>query len=200
MCARRPVPAFLRVFVRPFSTAAIVLTALLGLLMLVAFSPSRANLLAAILTFYAWVGVGLTWVVSVLALGVVTLGWGRSHLQRTGPLRRWLAPPIIAATCALLIALQVPSTLTLACSRPAMNRLATRFQQTGQITPAPGWIGLYPVRRLDVHADGFRFTITGAGFLDAVGYAYYPATTPPQLGEGHFTPVGGGWYEWIESW
>jgi hypothetical protein len=115
-----------------------------------------------------------------------------------GEWARWLAFPAILGVAYLVSWSPIPFDVRLGLSRAGMDAAAARLEVAG--TATFGWIGLFPVERLEHLEDGFRFLITGSGFLDPVGFAYMGGGEPPVIGEDRYEPIGDGWWLWVESW
>ena len=111
---------------------------------------------------------------------------------------QWVGLPAIVVATHYAFLSPVPFEGRLAASRAGMEEAAARIMAESDADP--GWIGLYPVERIDRYEHGFRFLIWGSGFLDPVGFAYVTDGDPPIVGEDRYEPIGDGWYHWIESW
>lgn len=123
------------------------------------------------------------------------------HRRLRLPLRAWVQwvglPAIVIATYYAFLS-PIPFEARLAASRAGMDEAAAEI--LADPNTARGWIGLYPVDRIDRYENGFRFLIWGSGFLDPVGFAYAREGEPPRIGEDRYEFIGDGWWHWIESW
>ncbi len=111
---------------------------------------------------------------------------------------QWVGLPAILITTYYAFLSPFPFEARLAASRPGMDEAAARIMADADA--APGWIGLYPVDRIDRYENGFRFLIWESGFLDPVGFAYASEGEPPIVGEDRYELIGDGWWHWTESW
>jgi hypothetical protein len=145
----------------------------------------------------------LAWVISVAMLGVwlFRLVPTLVHRRLRLTLREWalwIGMPVALFGAYAVTLSPVPFDLRLALSRPGMEAAATAIEADPDASF--GWIGLYPVDRIDRFEGGFRFLIWGSGFLDPLGFAYSPDGEPPVIGEDYYTPINAGWWHWAESW
>jgi hypothetical protein len=111
---------------------------------------------------------------------------------------RWLAFPAVLGVAFLVSWSPLPFEVRLGLSRPGMDAAASTLEAGGDATF--GWIGWFPVERTDRLEGGFRFLISGSGFLDPIGFAYMRDGEPPVIGEDRYEPIGDGWWLWVESW
>ena len=165
----------------------------LGIALIVLEASSRGS----------WIMFFLGGIVGVVLLGVwlFRLLPTLVHRQLRLTLREWAQwvglPAFIVATHYAFLS-PFPFEARLTASRPGMDEAAARI--TADADAAPGWIGLFPVDRIDRYDNGFRFLIWGSGFLDPVGFAYASEREPPIVGEDRYEPIGDGWWHWTESW
>lgn len=160
---------------------------------LYAVSVPGLDFFLAIAVIYAGVAIGLTWVLCFS----ITAFRARLHITPTGWMR-WLGIPILGTLFVVLVAMDVPLRVRFELSRPALEQAEARVE-AGE-TIQPGWIGLYPIERIDRLPNGARFLVSGSGFLDPCGFAYNRGERPPVLGEDSYYELVGGWWVWRESW
>jgi hypothetical protein len=164
-----------------------------GIAMIVLEASSRGSWVMFILGEMVGMGLLAVWLYRLLPTLI--------HRRLRLPLRDWLLwiglPTIVIATHYAFLS-PFPFEARLGASRPGMNQAAARIMVDADA--APGWIGLYPVDRIDRYETGFRFLIWGSGFLDPVGFAYASEGEPPIVGEDRYEPIGDGWWHWTESW
>jgi hypothetical protein len=117
------------------------------------------------------------------------------------PLRQllgWLAIPLAFAVAVRLTETSIPSHVRLALSRGAMDQAAAEVVAGGSTDR--GWIGLYPAEHVERTANGMRFLIPGAGFIDEVGMAWSASGEPAGVeGTDEYQPLEGGWWRWISK-
>ena len=125
------------------------------------------------LTFPFWL---LTFTTTLL-VGVIALGLA---VARGSAGRLWLLvwtvyPVAAAALVALFLASQAPTNplfrLRFHLSASALEQTA-RLALSGQPPAAPRWVGLFPVRRIDVLAPEVRLISDGCGVVDECGLLY----------------------------
>ena len=139
----------------------------------------------------AWILVGAAWLVSVAARVIR----GRQLEPADAVV------PALTVIVGALVLLDAPLHARYRLSRSAMDAAAER------VIPHPGQartihhIGFWPTDRVEKIPGGTRFTVSGAGFLDAGGFAYSPSGAPANVGgEDVYTHLDGPWYLWDESW
>jgi hypothetical protein len=142
----------------------------------------------------AWILFPASWIVSI---GV------RAALRRSlfvlGP-RDFVVPALVLVLAGLLY-VHVPLHARYRISRPAMNAAAKRVIRHPEQARSIHRIGLWPTSRVEKIPGGMRFVVSGAGFLDAGGFAYSPNGEPANVGgEDVYTHLDGPWYVWDESW
>lgn len=136
----------------------------------------------------------LTVVVGALALGLALTRRPPSRVVVVG----WLAYPIAAVLLIVLfLASQTPANplfhLRFSLSRPALQE-AARMALAEQPPATPTWIGLFPVRRIDVIAPEVRFISDGCGVVDECGLLYQSGPVPAGRSKTWIKPLGGGWF------
>ena len=64
------------------------------------------------------------------------------------------------------------------------------------------WVGLFPLREVEVTGSTVRMIVTQCNVLDDCGFVFSPDGEPPILGEDYYTkiPFAKGWYHWHRSW
>jgi hypothetical protein len=61
--------------------------------------------------------------------------------------------------------------------------------------PTPTWVGLFPMRRIDVSPGGeVRFISEGCGIIDECGLLYTPGSIPTGRSKTKAKAIGGPWY------
>jgi hypothetical protein len=110
----------------------------------------------------------------------------------------WLAYPFAAATLVLLfLSSQSPSNplfrLRFHLSQPALEA-AARIALSDKTLPTPTWLGLFPVRRVDVYPAEVRFMSDGCEVIDECGLAYVPGPLPTGRSKTRIQHLAGPWY------
>jgi hypothetical protein len=110
----------------------------------------------------------------------------------------WCAYPLAATLLvALFLASQTPANplfrLRFSLSRPALEE-AARMALAQRPPATPAWIGLFPVRRIDVLAPEVRFISDGCGVVDECGLLYRAERLPAGRTKTRIKALGGGWY------
>ena len=142
----------------------------------------------------AWVLVGLGWIVSIGARALA-----RRSLFVLSP--AVFVAPALAVVVAALVWFDVPLHARYRLSRPAMDAAARKVVAHPEQARRMHRIGLWPTDRVEPIRGGMRFAVSGAGFLDAQGFAYSPDGEPARVGaEDVYTHLDGPWYVWDESW
>jgi len=137
---------------------------------------------------------GLTVLVGVLSLVLVVT---RRPVKRSSVLV-WLVHPLAAALLLVLfLSSQSPANplfrLRFHLSRPALEE-ATRIALAQQPLATPAWIGLFPVRRVDVYPPEVRFMSDGCGVVDECGLIYMPGPIPGGRYKTRVKHLEGAWY------
>ena len=110
---------------------------------------------------------------------------------------RWLGVPLILGAVFLLTRTSVPFDVRLSMSRDAMDQAATEIIAGGQTDR--GWIGLYPVERVERTPNGMRFLVAGGGFIDKWGFAYSTEGPPANVdGNDSYDHLDGAWWIWTD--
>src|SRR5262245_15178356 len=78
-------------------------------------------------------------------------------------------------------------------SRPALDRAAEAARTRGSLA-TPAWIGLFPVRRVDVYDGEVRFMSDGCGLIDECGLLHRPGARPAGRGKTSVQHLDGPWY------
>ena len=111
---------------------------------------------------------------------------------------RWLAIPLAFAVAVALTRTSIPSDVRFALSRGALDQAAAEIVAGGSTDR--GWIGLYPAEQAERTANGMRFLIPGAGFIDQVGMAWSANGEPAGVdGTDEYHELEGGWWTWISK-
>lgn len=118
-----------------------------------------------------------------------------------GEWARWTATAAAVGLIFVVNYSDLPYQWRLTLSRSGMDQAAAEIVAGGSLDR--GWIGLYPVDRVERTENGMRFLIgglMGSGFLDPIGFAWSRSGPPPTIGEDIYAPLDGGWWYWRESW
>jgi hypothetical protein len=117
-------------------------------------------------------------------------------------IRGWITPPLVLAMTILLLWSEIPLGVSIAVSRPAMDRLVQQVSASGGAVPNRARAGLFTALWIEEIPGGIRFLAEGSGFFRAAGgFAYSPDGPPPQADMfDQYTPIGDGWYlrRWIK--
>jgi hypothetical protein len=110
----------------------------------------------------------------------------------------WLVHPLAASLVLLLfLSSQSPANplfrLRFYLIRPALED-ATRSALSQQPLVPPAWIGLFPVRRIDVYHPEVRFISDGCGVVDECGLLYMPGPIPGGRYKTRVKHLEGAWY------
>jgi hypothetical protein len=153
---------------------------------------SRGAYPMAVVAFYAWLLLAAGWLVRFVGAGLTR----RLHLPVAHWLR-WLAIPTVLGATLLLTQTSLPHDVRFSLSRGAMDEAAGAVMAGGSTDL--GWIGLYPVERMERVSNGMRFLVSGSGFIDRAGFAYSPTGRPDGIdGTDDYEPLVGGWWAWVE--
>ena len=167
---------------KPFN-AVVVLLALWTLWL---FSPPAPTLLIAFV-FWAWVLLGIYWLLRLAGMGVA----GRNPLRR--PILRTAFAPVVVLVCIALIFLNVPAEARFQLSKGALEDYARTVIENPH-APVPDRVGLYRVTDPEPIPEGVRFIVEGAGPIDRYGFAYSPDGAPEDRGLYHYSHWDGPWY------
>jgi hypothetical protein len=114
----------------------------------------------------------------------------------------------VAALLAYPLAAVALSALFLTSQSPVNPLFRLRFQLsqaaleaaasaalTSRPLPTPTWVGLFPVRRIDVSPSGeVRFISAGCGIIDECGLLYTTGAIPTGRSKTKAKALGGPWY------
>jgi hypothetical protein len=164
-----------------------------GIAALVALDAnSRQAFVSALEVQVVWALLALLWLIRFVG----ALWSKRLRLQMRHVLR-WLLIPAVLAVVFLYTRTDEPYDLRLSLSRDGMNEAATEVMAGGSTDR--GWIGLFPVERVERISNGMRFLIAGSGFIDGIGLAYSTDSQPDGIeGTDEYEPIGDGWWRWVE--
>jgi hypothetical protein len=124
--------------------------------------------------------------------------WTTGLRMRIARWIRWLAIPLAFAIAVGLTRTSIPSDVRFALGRGAMDQAAAEIVAGGSTDR--GWIGLYPAEHVERTANGMRFLIPGAGFIDQVGMAWSATGEPAGVdGTDEYHALEGGWWTWISK-
>jgi hypothetical protein len=155
-------------------------------------ASSRQAFSMAVMAQVAWALVALIWLIRFA--GAL---WSKRLRLPAMDWLRWLAIPAVLALVFLYTSTDAPFNLRLSLSRGAMNQAAIEVVAGGSTDR--GWIGLYPVQRVERIANGMRFLIADSGFIDRVGLAYSTSAQPDGItGTDEYQSLGDGWWLWVE--
>jgi hypothetical protein len=137
---------------------------------------------------------GMTVLLGAVSLGLVLT---RSRVGR-GRLFLWLLHPLAAAALlALFLSSQSPGNplfrVRFSLSRPALEA-ATRAALSAKPPATPSWVGLFPVRRIDVAGSEVRYLSDGCGVVDECGLAYVSGAIPQGRSKTKLKHLDGPWY------
>jgi hypothetical protein len=136
----------------------------------------------------------ITLLVGALSLALLVSGRPVSRPR----LLLWFVHPLAAAAL-LLLFLSSQSAgnplfrLRFLLSRPALNA-ATHAALSDRPPATPTWVGLFPVRRIDVVRPEVRYLSDGCGVVDECGLAYVPGAVPAVRSKTRLTHLDGAWY------
>jgi len=164
----------------------------LVLLLVVAEASSRASWMPFFIAGTIGIIVAALW----LFRFVPTLVHRRLRLSGRGWLQ-WAGIPAILLGTWMLFVSGLAFEVRLALSRAGMEEAASAILTDDEASP--GWIGLYPVDRIDRFDGGFRFLIWGSGFIDPLGFVYVVEGEPPIIGEDISQQIDANWWHWQES-
>ena len=110
----------------------------------------------------------------------------------------WLIHPLAASSLLLLfLSSQSPANplfrLRFHLSQPALDD-ATRIALAHEPLATPTWVGLFPVRRIDVYQPEIRLISDGCGVIDECGLIYMPGPIPEGRHKTRIKHLGGPWY------
>jgi hypothetical protein len=147
------------------------------------------------LTFPFWLlTFAITVIVGVIAFGLAVARRPASPLG----LLAWTAYPVAAAALvALFLTSQAPGNplfrLRFYLSVSALEETA-RLALLSQTPPTPRWVGLFPVRRIDVFAPEVWLISDGCGVIDECGLLYRSDPLPGGRSKTRAKPIAGPWY------
>lgn len=164
-----------------------------GLAVLAALdASSRQSFTMSLTAQAAWALVALIWLIRLV--GAL---WSTRFRLPVMHWLRWLAIPAVFVLAVLYVGTGQPFNVRLSLSRDAMNQAAAEVMAGG--STERGWIGLYPVERVERISNGMRFLIADGGFIDRFGLAYSTGGPPEGVaGTDEYEPLGGGWWRWVE--
>lgn len=137
----------------------------------------------------------------LVGAGSLVLVLTRRHISR-GRLLLWFLHPLAAAALLVLfLSSQSPANplflLRFSLSRSALEA-ATRAALAGKPHMTPGWVGLFPVRRIEVAGSEVRYLSDGCGVVDACGLAYAPGAIPRGRSKTRLKHLDGPWHHLYE--
>jgi hypothetical protein len=145
--------------------------------------------LAVVVAGALWIAVGIAWVIHIARVAT-------RREARTRP--SWVllvVIPVIAAGTLVVVGTSLPLAIRFHCSRLAFEEAIADVSRGGQRDS--GWIGLYPVQRIDpLGEDQYWIMVSGTGFLGAGGFVHAPTGTPLLGPEDVVEPVAPGWWAW----
>ena len=134
-----------------------------------------------------------------VCLGGIALTLARQPGEVRWPgLVAWLAYPLAAGSLLLLfLGSQSPANplfrLRFHLSRPSLDGLA-RAALARTPTQTPGWVGLFPVRRVSVFPPEVRLVSEMCGVVDECGFLYLPEPASSRRPKTRLGHLGGPWY------
>jgi hypothetical protein len=135
-------------------------------------------------------------VAGVWLIRFVAAAWMRGLRLPISHWIRWLAIPIAFAVAVGLTRTSIPTDVRFAISRGAMDQAAAEIMAGGSTDR--GWIGLYPAEHVERTANGIRFIVPGAGFIDQVGMAWSASGEPAGVeGTDVYSRLEGDWWTWV---
>lgn len=146
------------------------------------------------LLYIVCMGLGVAW---LFYAAVAIVRHGSAALRRPA----FYAIPVAGAIAAALAVTEAPAELRYRLSKGSMDSTAQRVIRSPEDVSSIDRIGLWKVSHVEAFDGGMRFLISGAGFLDPIGYAYSPRREPPNIGgEDVYYHHDGPWWIWRESW
>lgn len=140
-----------------------------------------------------WSALAVGWVIymavrAVLARSLAWITW-----------RDWVLPAVATVTL-VLMATSAPFLLRFQLAEPDMTHDARRVLANERLAPRTHRIGPWRAENVEVYGNGLRFAIPDLGFLDPVGFAYYPDGPPSDDPEDNYSRLGDGWWIWEDGW
>lgn len=137
---------------------------------------------------------GITVLVGALSFFVVVTRQPLNPLS----ILAWLIHPLAACTLLILfLDSQSPVNplfrLRFHLSQPALEDAASIVLANKPLV-TPTWVGLFPIRRIDVHRPEVRFLSDGCGVVDECGLVYRPGPIPTGRSKTRLKHLGGPWY------
>jgi hypothetical protein len=152
---------------------------------------------------HVYVVLGSTWgALPVLVIWACRSAW-QAYLERAW-LRRWrrvVAEPAAMALCFTVVWTGLAFHGRFLLSLPALDSFVRNHRPVLiQGEPAGQWVGLFRVTEAEVLPGGVVRLVTTRCMFDHCGVVYSPAGEPPRVGEDYYSPLYGGWWQWLRSW
>jgi hypothetical protein len=143
---------------------------------------------------FFFVAFGITVLFGAVSL---ILGLTRRPVSRLRILA-WLIYPLAASSLLLLfVSSQSPANplfrLRFRLSQPALED-AILIAPSRKPLATPTWVGLFPIRRIDVYQSEIQFISDGCGVSDECGLLYMPGPIPEGRYKARVKHLRGAWY------
>ena len=157
---------------------------------------SDAGLSVFVLIMLVWGGAALLlfW---LIRLAVHFIARGKE--PRSSYFIRWLIEPLVLGASFIAVWSGVAFQTRFFFSKPALQQFASAPHVVNP-SPSGPWVGLFHIREAEVLPQGVVRIITTDCMFDDCGLVYAPEGAPPVVGEDSYTPLGGGWWQWLRSW
>ncbi|WP_046469108.1 hypothetical protein [Allosalinactinospora lopnorensis] len=117
---------------------------------------------------------------------------------------RWVTAPVIAVLTIVLAVTDLPLQARVEVSSDSLVEVRDTANRSTTIPMNGTWAGLYPLKAVSVTDGVTRYTVQGAGLLNASsGLAHSPESLPTDVFvRGHggvvYEHISGDWYSWSE--
>ncbi len=190
----RPIPPFVRSWLKPPGWPLNLSVSALALWMLYSFRFPGHDLFDGMIWVCAASLIGAVWFVRLLIYWALRARYRQRMLPRIG--LRWATGPGIVGLAILLFELAIPLHVAFWISRPAMQRLADAVMRDPRTVPRTAQVGLYTAEDIQASTEGVRFVVCYNGLFAKDGFAYCPATQP--VGP-EYRPFHDNWFLYHQS-